>query len=163
MKPEEQNDDIAPDDLEFDDLFGPSPGPPPEPTVRFLHHNLKASSQLGLPDSPVIHLAVTQVASLLLPQAAGTHLSEEQAYVQALRAASGTVLEHLPIEYAVEIFKERVGLAMDVGVAQRMHRSHRTNWLLQAKNAILEAGEHPGPDTSQSATRYGWQMPSENT
>lgn len=162
MSPDQPPDDFV-TDIDFDDFFGPRPGPIPEPTVRFLHHNLKASSQLGLPDSPVIHLAVTQVANLLLPHAAGTHLSEEQAYVQALRAASGTVLEYLPIEYAIEIFKERVGLSMDDEVAERMYRSHRTNWLRQAKNAILDAGEHPGPDTSRSATRYGWQMPSEKT
>ena len=138
MNPEEHQDDFPPSDFAFDELFGPNPGPQPEPTARFLHHNLTASSQLGLPDSPVIHLAVSHVVSLLLQHAPGTHLSEEQVHIQALRAASGTVLEHLPIEYAIERFKDRVGLEMkNAEFLERTYYSHRTNWLLIAKNAIL--------------------------
>lgn len=162
MRPEEQQDDLIPDDFEFDDLFGPSPAPEPEPTIRFLHHNLKASKHLGLPDSPVIHLAVSNVVSLLMPNATGTRLSDEQAEVQALRTASRTVLESLPIECAVEMFKERLDLPMGAELMERMYRSVRTDWLLSAKNAILEAGEHTGPDVSRSATRYGWTMPLES-
>lgn len=137
MNPEEHQDDFPPSDFAFDELFGTNPGPQPEPTARFLHHNLKASSQLGLPDSPVVHLAVSHVVRLLLPHAQGTHLSEEQVHIQALRAASGTVLEHLPIEYAIERFKDRVGLKMkNAEFLERAYHSHRTNWLLIAKNAM---------------------------
>jgi hypothetical protein len=108
-----------------------------------------------LPDSPIIHLAVTTIVNRLLALQQQTTLTAEAVRITAFRVASETALEGWPFECAAAEFLHRLGDAgappyPDVG-------SKRTDWLGDATTAIRESGIDPGPDARRMATRYGWR------
>lgn len=140
-------------------LFGAPAMQAAENVPRFVHHNLEASRLVGLPDSPVIHLAVSMVYDLLLPSAAGAPISLERVHIQAMRAASGCVLFSSAIEEARELFRDSVGLQMDASVFEPERRRPRVNWLKLARQQMLADGDDPGPDVSRCSTAYGWNVP----
>jgi len=121
----------------------------------FPHHSPEASRLLGLPDSPVIHLAVTTIVNRLLALQHQSTLTAEVVRITAFRVASGTALEGMPFELAAAEFLHRLNGPgappyPDLGIK-------RTDWLGDASNAIRESGGDPGPDARRMATRYGWR------
>lgn len=121
----------------------------------FPHHSPEASRLLGLPDSPVIHLAVTTIANRLLALQHQSPLPAEAVRITAFRVASGTALEGMPFELAEAEFLHRLNdpgapPLPDLGVKH-------TDWLGEATAAIRESGGDPGPDARRMATRYGWR------
>lgn len=142
----------------LDSIFGFDSSPPPSlPEVpRFPHHNLEASSLLGLPDSPTIHLAVTTVRDMLIALVEGLPHDERAARITAWRQASGAVLESLPIECAAMHFLSIVGLQFDQEAAELAYATKRTDWLSLAHEQIRASGLHPGPSVQRAATPYGW-------
>lgn len=127
---------------------------------RFLHHNIEASRQLGLPDSPILHLAISNLADRLLALPHHSSLRVEQVHVTALRVASQAALEGLPFEWVEADFLSRLHTAAESDwlAAEAARRTKRTDWLGQAKATIRSNGMDPGPDAWQMATRYGWDQ-----
>lgn len=111
---------------------------------------------LGLPDSLVIDLAVRTVAELLLPLDARSKASSRNNAIDRARAASCVVLESWPIELGRIEYLSRLDISTDQEAIDAARRLPRTDWLGQAKAALVAAGIDPGPDTRGMATRYGW-------
>jgi len=151
---------VADDD--DDSLFGPDSAQSetgavvshPEPD--FLHYSAEARSLLGLPDSPVIHLAVTRLVDMLLPHSEGAPLSQRAVRITAFRSASGGALESLPFECVVGEFRSTLNLPADMEASEIAYRTKRTDWLGQARDDIVAAGGDPGRNAHRMATRYGW-------
>lgn len=142
----------------FDVDTPPSDPPAPPEVPRFLYHSLEASSYLGLPDSPTIHLAVTSVKNMLMALVEGTPHDERAAQITAWRQASGAVLESLPIECAAMYFLSIMGLPFDQEAAELAYATKRTDWLGEAHEQIRAGGVDPGPSVRRAATRYGWDL-----
>lgn len=149
--------DLPEDDCGLDDLFlDESPPKPAEPDLpRFLHHNVEASRQLGLPDSPTIHLAITKIADRLMLLAPGSPLPAQDCLIQALRTASGAALFRWPMESAEWEFRLRTDQVGDE--PQPELGKDRPDWLGQARAEIIASGEDPGPDARRQASPYGWR------
>lgn len=124
---------------------------------QFPHHNPEASRQLGLPDSPTVHLAVTTVANRLLALVEGVEDDPRALGIQALRAASYAVLFSLPFEAATADFLSRCDLHADHETARRACKAGRMDWLGCAREQVLAEGSDPGPDVREMATAYGWR------
>ena len=122
---------------------------------RFPHYSAEAEKLLGLPDSPVVHLAVTRLVALLLPHADGTRFDPETVRITAFREASGAALEGLPLANVVGRFRLTLDLSSPPWSELAKPKS-RTNWLDWAMAEIREEGLDPGPDANRLATRYGW-------
>lgn len=122
----------------------------------FPYYSEEARNQLGLPDSPVIHLAITKLADKLMSFASGTRFSADIIRITALRAASGCVQDESPFECAVLKFRVSLDLPADAAAADEAYRTTRTDWLGQAMAEIKAAGIDPGADARRMATPYGW-------
>lgn len=118
----------------------------------------EAQRLLGIPDSPVIHLAICTVAELLKPLDARSKLDADATRIQRMRVASGTALECLPIEIAQLNFLSAIGVEQEDPNMRAWLRVVRTNWLAQARAALTVLGLDPGMETKGMATRYGWLM-----
>lgn len=130
-----------------------------EPTANrpdFHDYSGEAMQTLGLPDSPVIHLAIRTVAELLQPLDAGSLEDARSTCIDRFGVSSGTVLESLPIEWARHQFLLRIGVDSDGFDSEDSMRTTRTDWLGQAKVSLEARGADPGPDAKRMATRYGW-------
>ncbi len=128
--------------------------------LPFTHYSAEASKLVGIPRSPVIHLAILTVVDDLLPLAAQTRASASPnpnaARIGAFRVASRTVLEGFPIEWAKLYYLTYFGDEFDGSEAEVAYRTKRTDWLGEAKSVIESSGLDSGPDAKRMATRYGW-------
>lgn len=122
----------------------------------FPHYSEEARSQLGLPDSPVLHLAITKLADELMPFAEGAKVEARIIRITALRTASGAVREYLPLECAIYTFRTTLELPADPAASKEAYRTVRRNWMREAKAAIEAEGLDPGPNAVRMATAYGW-------
>lgn len=125
---------------------------------RFPHHNVEASHQLGLPDLPAVHLAVTMLADRLVALPHHSSQPTQQVRLTALRVASRAVLEGQPIEWAAAHFLSRLNDAAepDWAAAEAACLTHRTDWLGHAMVVLLSNGVDLDPDARRTATMYGW-------
>lgn len=119
-------------------------------------YTAEAIRTLGLPDSPVIHFAISTVAELLRPLASMSHEDARSTCIDRYRVASGTVLERQPIEWARHQFQSRIGVEVDNTAWETIKRLLRTDWLGQAKASLEARGVDTGPDAQRMASRYGW-------
>lgn len=126
--------------------------------TMFPHYCADARQHLGIPDSPVIHLAIATVADQLMPLSSGTTLTPDLVRITALRCASGAALNQMPFECAVLEFRQSLGIDIeaDRAAADQAFRTVRTDWLRAAKEQIVAEGHDPGPDAQRMATAYGW-------
>ncbi|WP_062195732.1 hypothetical protein [Caldimonas taiwanensis] len=132
----------------------PQSFPPGEP--EFPHHNEAFTRQLGLPDSPVIHLAVQIVMERLLAELEEPRRGDDQVRIAAMRTASGTVLMRRPFVYARTYLKEILDGPADWASVRNEIVAPGPDWLGEARAAMLAAGEDPGPEARRMATRWGW-------
>ena len=79
----------------------------------FPYQSSEAKSQLGIPDSPEIHLAITKLAERLIALAEGTTLSDSNIRIPALRTASEGVLFSYPFEVVATLLRTKLGLHID--------------------------------------------------
>lgn len=128
----------------------------PRSEPAFPHHNEAFTRQLGLPDSPVIHLAVQTVMERLLAELEESRRSEDRVRIAAMRTASGTVLMRRPFVYARTYLKEIIDGPADWDSVQDEVVAPGPDWLGEARAAMLARGEDPGPDARRIATRWGW-------
>lgn len=122
----------------------------------FPHHWPEASRQLGIPDSPVVHLAIRTIAQRLLDAYGSQCQDWDAAQITALRCASRAALESESFELATLRFHLYADMHVDAALEARAREAVRTNWLGQATQQILAEGDDPGPDAKRLATSYGW-------
>jgi hypothetical protein len=106
----------------------------------FPHQSSEAKRQLGIPDRPALHLAITSLAERLLLLASGSAMSERNVRITALHMGSEGVLMSLPWECIVFLFCERVGLPGDQAASDQAYHSHQTNWLKMATERLSNEG-----------------------
>jgi hypothetical protein len=123
----------------------------------FPYQSSEASHELGIPDSPEIHLAITSLAERLMPIAEGTNVSDSKVRIAALRTASGGVLFRHPFEEVVIRFRLNLGLHIDQDEIDRtLNPSLKTDWLGQAVHDLKAQGVEIPNGFGQQASNYGW-------
>ena len=124
----------------------------------FPYQSSEATSQLGLPDSPEIHLAVTRLAERLIPLAVGDNLPDSRAIrITALRSASGGVLFSYPFEEVVTRFRLNLGLHIEQDEIDRsVVPSAKTDWLGQAVQDLKAEGVEIPISFRRQVSHYGW-------
>ena len=123
----------------------------------FPYQSSEAARQLGIPDSPEIHLAITRLADSLIPLAAGASLSDSDVRIAALRTASGGVLFSYPFDLVVIRFHASLGLPVDQDAIDAAANLERTDWLGQAARDLKAKGVKVQPNFRQQSSHYGWQ------
>lgn len=119
----------------------------------------EASSYLGIPDSPTVHLAIRTLADRLLRSDGAQCPDQEAAQIAAMRGASRAVLEGESFDLAKMRFRLAMNLPTDVEQQARAAEAPKSDWLKMARDTILAEGGDPGPDPHQLASRYGWGTP----
>ncbi len=122
----------------------------------FPYFSEEARSQLGLPDSPVLHHTITNLADRLMPFAKESKHELRIVRISALRTASRAALEELPFEWVLFLFCTGLDLSCDRQAAEAAYRTTRTDWLALSVATIRATGMDLGPETSRMATPYGW-------
>jgi len=122
----------------------------------FPYFSEEARRELGLPDSPVLHHAITNLADRLMPFGNGSAQEPRIVRNTALRTALRAVREELPFEWIVFLFRVYVDLAGNREAADAAFRTTRTDWLALSAGAIRAAGIDASPAASRMATPYGW-------
>ncbi len=124
----------------------------------FPYKSSTARSQLGVPDSPEIHLAITTVAELLLPVASASNRDEPLQRNVALRVASGAVLFGWPLSAAEQEVRDRLDLPLADGVDLPEPRiRNEKDWLAEAAEQLRRQGVHVDPKFQHQRTEYGWR------
>lgn len=122
----------------------------------FPYQSSEAKSQLGIPNSPAIHLAVSQLAELLLSLPVTTNESKESMRISALRCASYGVLMRHSYEHVELRFKEYLDLPIDETEMNKAKEAPSFNWLGQAITSLEKEGFYVPSGVQQQATAYGW-------
>jgi hypothetical protein len=122
----------------------------------FPYQSSEAKRQLGIPDSPEIHLAITRLAERLVPLAEGESVSESNVRITALRVASGGVLFSYPFEYVVIRFRAYLGLPIEEGAIDKVAKLPGTDWLGQAVQDLRNEGVEIPPKFPKQVSNYGW-------
>ena len=129
-----------------------------DPNPQFPYKSSEATSELGIPNSPEIHLAITRLAERLIPLAVGDNLPDSRVIrITALRSASGAVLFSYPFEEVVTRFRLNLGLHVDQDEIDRsIVPSAKTDWLGQAVQDIKGEGVQIPDSFGRQVSRYGW-------
>lgn len=117
----------------------------------------EASQQLGIPDSPEIHLAIADLATRLLPQTEGSPLEPWQRRVAALRTASGAVLFGWSLPAAERELRINAYLPVTDEVPEEVMASPRKNWLAETATKLRATGIHIPKSYQSQRSVYGWQ------
>lgn len=123
----------------------------------FPYQSSEATSQLGIPDSPEIHLAITRLAERLIGLAEGTTLSDSNIRITALRTASGAVLFSYPFDVVVTLFRTKLGLHIDQDASDKVGTSEREDWLGQAVQYLRAEGVEIPTSFGKQVSNYGWR------
>ena len=123
----------------------------------FPYQSSEATSQLGIPDSPEIHLAITRLAERLIALAEGTTLSDSNIRIPALRTASEGVLFSYPFEVVATLFRTKLDLHIDQDASDRVGPSEREDWLGQAVQFLRAEGVEIPPGFGKQVSNYGWR------
>lgn len=124
---------------------------------RFPYASSEAKRQLGIPDTPAIHLAITDLAErlLALPYRDDRLLGDTR--VSALRSASRGVREGLYFELVVLYYRIALGDFPDQAECDRVYANRvPTDWLGDAVSRLNAEGVDASPAVRRQATRYGW-------
>lgn len=123
----------------------------------FPYQSSEARSELGIPDSPEIHLAITGLAERLIPLAEGASKSDAAIRIAALRTASGAVLFRYPFEMVVIRFRVNLGLPVDQNDIDAAAKLAPTDWLGQAAQHLRMEGVETAQNFGKQASPYGWR------
>lgn len=124
---------------------------------QFPYASSEAKRHLGIPDTPAIHLAITDLAErlLALPYRDDRPLGDTR--VSALRSASRGVREGLCFELVVLYYRIALGDFPDQAECDRVYaEGARTDWLGAAMARLTAEGRQVSPAVKSQATRYGW-------
>src|SRR5438105_6726310 len=106
----------------------------------FPYQSSEARRQLGLPEAPEIHLAVTALAEQLLSVAALAHVDPARRRISALRVASGAVLFGLPLLAAERELMQRLELPDVEGPDPVVWIHQGKDWLSEAVERLRAEG-----------------------
>jgi len=123
----------------------------------FPYQSSEARRQLGIPDSPEIHLAITGLAERLIPLAEGASKSDAVLRITALRTASAAVLFRYPFEMVVLRFRVSLDLPVDQDEIDAAAKLTPTDWLGQAVQQLRMEGVEIAPNFGKQASHYGWR------
>lgn len=125
------------------------------------HDMQEAMRSLVLPDSPMIHLAISTVAEMLQSLDANCPTSaRDKCFVRCVVAARA-VRAGWPIEICRQEYFSSVGSGFDQHAADAALLLPRTDWFGQAKAALEKIGIDPGANARQIAAHYGWKRDTE--
>ena len=123
----------------------------------FPYQSSEATRHLGIPDSPAIHLAITQLAELLLALSTTQDEVSEVVRITALRCASyGALMKH-SFETVVFRFGIYMDLPPDEAARDRAEKATPIDWLSQAVSQLESEGIAVPSGIRQQATPYGWR------
>ncbi|MEI8157098.1 MAG: hypothetical protein WCH60_09550 [Burkholderiales bacterium] len=123
----------------------------------FPYQSSEASYELGIPDSPEIHLAITGLAERLIPLAEGASKSDVGIRMTALRTASGAVLFRRPFEMVVLHFRVILDLPFEQDDIDAAAKLAPIDWLGQAVQQLRMEGVEIASDFGKQASHYGWR------
>lgn len=124
---------------------------------RFPYASSEAKRQLGIPDSPPIHLAISELADRLLALPYDIDRVPEEERNVALRSASWAVRESHCCDLVVLRYRDSLGEALDQAECDRVYAEGvPTDWLGAAIARLKTEGCEVSPTVTQQATRYGW-------
>lgn len=126
------------------------------PDPEFPCQSREASSQLGIPDSPVIHLAITELASQLLQYTEGSPLEHWQIRIAALRAASGAVLFGRSFDEAEFHLRIATDLPVPSVIPEEVMLAPRRDWLAEAAARLRAEGMNVPHAYQRQRSPYGW-------
>ena len=124
----------------------------------FPYQSSEATSKLGIPDAPVVHLAITELTERLLTHAVGAPEVINRNRQQALRVASGAVLFHWPFACVLAEFLYKIDLEPDFAASNAAEAAGiGTNWIGEAAMRLRAEGIEVPAQYRHHATAYGWQ------
>lgn len=125
----------------------------------FPYQSTEASSTLGIPDSPEIHLAITALAERLLLVAEQAGCEDRIKRITLLRQVSGVVLNRLPFVCAELELRVSLEISLTNEDYELAYKTQRTDWLGQAVAQLKSEGIETRPSFRKQATLYGWVEP----
>lgn len=126
----------------------------------FPYQSSELTKELGVPDSPLVHLAISSLADRLLPIAEAALSDTRTQRIQALRAASYAVLMHHTLAFADVRFRASLQLPVSQEDIDSASGNERTNWLAKAVAQLQAEGVDLGSYVRVQASPYGWQTES---
>ena len=130
---------------------------------EFPYQSREATEQLGIPDSPEIHLAITELAAHLLQQTEGSPLEHWQRRVVALRTASGAALFGWSLELTERELRINAELNVPAEMPEEVKNAPRRNWLADAAAKLREEGIFVPAAYQRQRSAYGWRHLDEGT
>ena len=129
-----------------------------EPAFPYKSSELK--QLLQVPDSPLVHLAITSLAEQLLSIAEAASCDSRILRIEVLREASYAVLMHHTFVLAELRLRASLELPISQEVTDAASANERTNWLAQAFAQLRTEGVDLSSYPNFQASPYGWRTPS---
>ena len=126
----------------------------------FPYQSSELTKALGVPDSPLVHLAICSLAERLLPIAEAACADPRIQRSEALRAASYAVLMHHTFISAEVRLRSSLGLPISQEKIDEASGHESTNWLAEASAQLLAEGVDLGSYVRVQASPYGWRTQS---
>jgi hypothetical protein len=126
----------------------------------FPYQSSELTKEIGVPDSPLVHLAISSLAEQLLPIAEGASSDARIQRIQALRAASYAVLMHHTLAFTDVRFRSSLELPVSQEEIESVSGNERTNWLAKASAQLQAEGVDLGSYVRVQASPYGWRTQS---
>lgn len=126
----------------------------------FPYQSSELSKELGVPDSPLVHLAISSLAERLLPIAEAASSDTRIQRIQALRAASYAVLMHETFTCTEVRMRSSLELPVSKEEFDAASGNERTNWLAEASAQLQAEGVDLGSYVRVQASPYGWRTQS---
>ena len=130
---------------------------------EFPYQSREASEQLGVPDSPEIHLAISELATHLLQQTEGSPIEHWQRRVVALRTASGAALFGWSLALAERELRLNADLPVPKDMPEDIKSAPRRNWLAEAAERLRSEGVIVQENYQRQRSAYGWSHLNEGT
>lgn len=126
----------------------------------FPYQSSELTKELGVPDSPLVHLAISTLAERLLPIVEAAFSDTRMQRIQALRAASYAVLMHETFNCAEVRLRSSLELPVSQEEFDAATGNERTNWLAKASAQLQAEGVDLGSYVRVQASPYGWRTQS---
>jgi|GEM_PF-4015428 len=126
----------------------------------FPYQSSELSKELGVPDSPLVHLAISSLAERLLPTAETAFSDPRMQRIQALRAASYAVLMHHTLAFTDVRFRASLELPVSQEEVDSATGNEKTNWLAKASAQLQAEGVDLGSYVRVQPSPYGWRTQS---
>ena len=123
----------------------------------FPYQSSELSKELGVPDSPLVHLAISSLAERLLPITEVALSNPRHQRIKALRAASYAVLMNETFKCTEVQLRFDLELPVSKEEFDAASGTERTNWLAEASAQLKAEGIDIDSYVRVLASRYGWR------